>query len=161
ASPFRLVLLDGHMPGMDGFMLAERIRESPALLGTPLVMLTSAGVPEDVERCRALGIRAYLTKPFKQSELVQAILTVLGHSSESRSEPLPSAASPRSLRVLVAEDSQVNQVLAARLLEKEGHTVQIVGTGQAALTALESATFDAVLMDVQMPVLDGLSATAQ
>src|SRR5205823_505125 len=103
--PFALVLLDCHMPGMDGFDLAGRIQADAALAGTPLVMLTSAGLPDDLVRCRSLGIGEYLMKPIKQSELLQAILKVLGGPilSAAIDEVTPTATVVRPLRVLVAE----------------------------------------------------------
>jgi CheY-like chemotaxis protein len=148
---------------MDGFALAERLRQSPALAGPRILMLTSAGHPEDVARCRQLGIGAYLMKPVKQSELLETILAALG-ASTSRVEPaVPACAAPeggRRLRVLLAEDNPVNQKLAVRLLEKQGHAVVVAGTGREALAALEGGSFDVVLMDVQMPEMDGLETTA-
>jgi PAS domain S-box-containing protein len=161
--PFPLVLLDGHMPEMDGFALAEQIRRSPDLTGTTIVMLTSAGQPGDVARCRELGITAYLMKPVKQSELLDTILTALGSSWEPPEPALAAGPAPsgRPLHVLLAEDNAVNQKLVVRLLEKQGHTVVVAGNGREALAALERGRFDLVLMDVQMPELDGLAATAR
>jgi two-component system, sensor histidine kinase and response regulator len=171
--PFPLVLLDGHMPGMDGFDLAEQIKRDPKFSDTTLLMLTSAGQPEDVARCRALGIRAYLTKPVKQSELLDTILNLLGQSEEKESRAagdkllgdhaaLDAGELPvRPLRVLLAEDNAINQMLAVRLLEKQGHHVTIVTNGRDALEATLHQPFDVVLMDVQMPEMDGLEATRQ
>ena len=160
--PFPLVLLDAHMPGMDGFTLAERIRRGPGSARTLMVMLTSAGHPEDVARCRELGIDVYLMKPVKQSELFSALLAALGHSEpDAPAGPRP-AASGRGrrppLHVLLAEDNPVNQKLALRLLEKRGHTVVLAGDGKEALAALTRRPFDLVLMDVQMPDMDGFEA---
>jgi two-component system, sensor histidine kinase and response regulator len=162
--PFALVLLDGHMPGMDGFDLAERIRQVPELVGVTLVMLTSAGRARDVERCRLLEIGAYLMKPVKQSELLATVLTSLSRpvAVSSAAVPAPPAhPAPRPLRILLAEDNTVNQRLATRLLEKQGHTVELANNGCEALAALERQSFDLVLMDVQMPEMDGFEATAQ
>ena len=164
--PFPLILLDGHMPEMDGFTLAAHIQADPKLSQATVLMLTSAGQPDDVERCRQLGVRAYLTKPVRQSELLETILSTLGGSPlQAR---LAAAAGDgeapdgrRALRVLVAEDNVVNQKLALALLKKQGHTVVIANTGQEAVDALEKQTFDVVLMDVQMPELDGMEATAE
>jgi PAS domain S-box-containing protein len=165
--PYPLVLLDAHMPGMDGFTLARHIQETPALAGTTLVMLTSAGQPEDVARCRELGIEAYLLKPIKQSDLLTTLLNALDLARRRKpsaaargAERGDGAAGGRSLRVLLAEDNAVNQRLGVRLLEKRGHSVVVVGNGQEALDMLAREAFDVVLMDVQMPVLDGLEATA-
>jgi PAS domain S-box-containing protein len=176
--PYRLVLLDGMMPEMDGFMLAEQIRAQPELADVVLVMLTSADFHDESSRCKKLGIAARLIKPVKQSELLDTILTAMSSVLPVPAEELASraenAASPptngasvdtpsserRSLRVLLAEDNLVNQKLAHRLLEKEGHQVVIANNGREAVAAVESQTFDVVLMDVQMPVMDGLEATA-
>jgi CheY-like chemotaxis protein len=159
--PFALVLIDGHMPGMDGFALAARIRQDPGLSGTTLVMLTSGGQAGEVARCRELGIGSYLMKPIKQTELLRAIGSAL-HLIR-RGEPKPVVAVPRdtrSLRVLLAEDNLVNQRLAVRLLEKAGHTATVADNGKQALAALERERFDLVLMDVEMPEMGGLEATA-
>ncbi len=162
--PFSLVLLDAHMPEMDGFDLAGRIRQGPAKDRAAIIMLTSAGRPEDVARCRELGIDAYLMKPVKQSELFDALLAVLGQSLRHAAAPdgprIPDSA-PRRLRVLLAEDNSVNQKLAVRLLEKQGHTVVVAADGQEALTALGRQTFDLVLMDVSMPGMDGFEAAGR
>jgi two-component system, sensor histidine kinase and response regulator len=163
--PFALVLLDGHMPGMDGFGLAEQVRRLPELAGVTLVMLTSAGHARDVERCRQLDIGAYLMKPIKQSELLATVLTALSRPT-SPAEPAPTRAalpaqpSRAALRVLLAEDNAVNQRLAVRLLEKQGHAVVVANNGREALAVLERQSFDLVLMDVQMPEMDGFEATA-
>jgi signal transduction histidine kinase/CheY-like chemotaxis protein len=161
--PFPLVLLDGHMPEMDGFAVAGQVRGRPELAGATLLMLTSAGQPEDIARCQELGIHAYLMKPVKQSELLDAIFTALGTSARDAESAAPAArAAPRRrpLRVLLAEDNAINQKLAVRLLEKEGHNVTVVGNGREAATAVQTKRFDVVFMDVQMPEMDGLEATA-
>ncbi len=162
--PFPLVLLDGHMPEMDGFTLAGQIQQRPELTGTTILMLTSAGHPEDTVRCRQMGISAYLLKPVKRSELATAIQTALGRSCQPSGAPSaptsrPLSAGRQPLHILLAEDNRINQKLAVRLLEKEGHTVVLAGTGQEALDQLKQQTFDLVLMDVEMPELDGLAAT--
>jgi signal transduction histidine kinase/CheY-like chemotaxis protein/HPt (histidine-containing phosphotransfer) domain-containing protein len=161
--PFAVVLLDGQMPDMDGFGVAERIRERPHS-GLKVVLLTSAGLPEDANRCRKLGISASLSKPIKQSELFDAIINVMGEpaSRKPRGSPRTGKSSPaqRRLRVLVAEDNEINQLVARRILEKLGHKVTVVGNGQEALSAVQSGQFDLVAMDVQMPEMDGLAATA-
>jgi PAS domain S-box-containing protein len=165
-SPFALVLLDAMMPEMDGFMLAERIRQEPESVGATLMMLSSANRREDASRCRELGVANYLTKPVRQSTLLDAIMTSVGTSRrmDDRAAPRPAARRPgkaaRTLRLLLAEDNAVNQRLAVSLLEKRGHHVVVVSDGREALAALDEGTFDAVLMDVQMPEMDGLEATA-
>jgi CheY-like chemotaxis protein len=159
--PFALVLLDGQMPEMDGFTVAEQIKRDPELDDTVILMLTSAGQPGDAARCRALGVAAYLTKPVKQADLARAIGKGLGiaDAAEPRPADAPRTTGERPLRILLAEDSLVNQKLVLRLLEKHGHAVTVAGTGREALAALERQRFDVVLMDVQMPEMDGFEAT--
>ena len=168
--PYPLVLLDGHMPDTDGFMLAEMIRNRPELLSSTLMMLTSGGQLGDVARCRSLGISAYLIKPVTQSDLFDKIVHVLDRSNVMQPSAMESAAAtamPRTnltqtpMRVLVVEDNIVNQRLAIRLLEKRGHSLALAGNGVEALEALEASPFDAVLMDLQMPRMGGLEATAE
>jgi two-component system, sensor histidine kinase and response regulator len=161
---FRLVLLDANMADMDGFALAEQIQRDPQLAGVIVVMLTSAGLRGDAARCRRLGIRAYLPKPIKQSELLECIKRLLGPQNPIEElAPLVTVHSlheaRRPLAILLAEDNTVNQRLAARLLEKRGHAVVTVETGKAAVQALATQSFDLVLMDIQMPEMDGLEAT--
>jgi PAS domain S-box-containing protein len=161
--PFAVVLLDGHMPDIDGFTVAERISEDRRYAGIKLVMLTSAGQPEDVARCRRLGISAYLTKPIKQSELFDVIITALGQPARERPRAPRRPRGPwraqRKLHVLLAEDNQVNQLLATRIFEKLGHHVTVVSNGREAFSAVKAGQFDLVAMDVQMPEMDGLDAT--
>jgi two-component system sensor histidine kinase/response regulator len=161
---FRLALIDGHMPGMDGFELAERIKLDPKLSGATIMMLTSSEYQGDAARCRELGIAAYLVKPIRKSELLSAILTVLGHQPVAAPELVTHATLSKtrsSLRILVAEDNAINQVLVVRLLQKLGHIATTVGDGRQALEALKGERFDLVLMDVQMPEMDGFSATRE
>jgi len=163
--PFPLVLLDQCMPHMDGFELAKRISAEPAFAGATIMMLSSAGRQEDAARCSEVGISSYLTKPVHRSLLLSAIHRALG-ASHSRPQwrtqhPLPKLRpGQRTLRVLLAEDNLVNQRLGARILEKVGHEVVVVGDGQQAVDALAAEEFDVVLMDVQMPNMSGLEATA-
>jgi PAS domain S-box-containing protein len=161
--PFPLVLLDGQMPEMDGFTLADFIRKDPELVGATIMMLTSAGHLGDAARCRELGISAYLVKPVRQGEMLQGICNVLNLSSQKQ-VPLVTRHTLREARnrsrVLLAEDNKVNQTLAVRLLEKRGYVVSIAGNGREALAALEKEAFDIVLMDVQMPEMDGFEATS-
>jgi CheY-like chemotaxis protein/HPt (histidine-containing phosphotransfer) domain-containing protein len=163
--PFGLVLLDGMMPGMDGFTLAERIGQDAAAVPPTLMMLSSANRRDDAARCRELGVAAYLTKPIRQSALLDAIMTSLGSSADRAAGDVPEDAYPadlalRPLRLLLAEDNVVNQRLAIRLLEKRGHHVVVAGNGREALVTLDRERFDAVLMDVQMPEMDGFETTA-
>jgi PAS domain S-box-containing protein len=162
---FSLVLIDAQMPEVDGFQVAEQLRHDPQTAPSVLIMLTSAGLRGDADRCRELGIKAYLPKPVKRSDLFQAITTVLSSLSQTKSESAlvtrhSLRENRRHLKILLAEDNSVNQVLAIRLLEKRGHTVVLAETGKAAVEALEKLSFDLVLMDVQMPEMDGLQATA-
>ena len=162
---YRLLVVDCHMPGTDGFMLVEQVRMDPALASLATVMLTSGGRRGDAARCRELGIAAYLNKPVLQPDLLEALLNVLGPAGPSARHPrLVTRYSLREgrppLRVLLAEDNPVNQRLMVRLLENQGHQVTTADDGSAALRALEEHRFDLILMDVQMPVMDGLQATA-
>jgi PAS domain S-box-containing protein len=164
-TPFPLVLLDAVMPEMDGFTLAAQIKHDPTLATAIIMMLTSRGQRHDAARCQEVGIVAYLTKPITQVELWPAILRVLRPATPDAT-PSPAVANRaprethRPLRVLLAEDNVVNQRLATRLMEKRGHAVVVVSTGREALAALAQESFDLVLMDVQMPDMDGLEATA-
>ncbi len=162
--PFSLVLTDANMPAMDGFQLAEEIRKNPDLSSATIMMLTSAGQRGDAARCRQLGLSGYLTKPIGQAELLESILRATVSTPAGKTRTLvtrPSGqAGARRLHILLAEDNSVNQKLASRLLEKQGHDVVTVGNGREALEQLQKVTFDLVLMDVQMPVMDGLEATA-
>lgn len=164
--PFSLILTDMHMPKMDGFDLVEQLKVGPAPCDSTIMMLTSGGQRGDAQRCQALGIAAYLLKPVRQSELRDAIIRVL--SSRDSKRPLPmitrsslqqSAGASRTLKILLAEDNLVNQKLASRLLEKRNHRVVVAMNGREALDALEKEAFDLVLMDMQMPEMDGFEAT--
>ncbi len=162
--PFPLVLLDAMMPGMDGFMLAEEIRKRPELAGAAVMMLSSGDRRGDAERCRSLGLVRYLVKPVNQSDLLDALAQALSAPAPAvRQWARPQEAAPAgpTLRVLLAEDNLVNQRLAIRILEKQGHAVTPVLNGRDAVEALEKQAFDVVLMDVQMPILDGMEATAR
>jgi PAS domain S-box-containing protein len=160
--PFPLVLLDAMMPDVDGFALAGQIKQNPDLAGAVLLMLSSAGRPDDADRCRQLGIAICLTKPVKQSELLDAILTARHEAAGAaeRHAPEGAPAGTRRLRVLLAEDNVVNQRLAVQLLERAGHAVIVAGSGREAVEAVAREPFDLVLMDVQMPDMGGFEATA-
>jgi CheY-like chemotaxis protein len=161
-APFRLVVLDAIMPGTDGLALAAQVRSRPALASCALVLLTSASQPLDTARNAALGIARCVLKPVRQAELLDALLHGLGAAPiRAQAAALPERAGAlRALHVLVAEDGVVNQRVALGLLERRGHTVVLAKNGREALAALERAPFDLVLMDVQMPEMDGLEATA-
>ncbi len=160
--PFRLVILDYQMPSMDGFKLAQRIKQDEHLAGTVLMMLTSGGARGDGARCRELGIAGYLLKPAPASELLQAIRAVLSVPADAGEPELVTRhalrESRRRLNVLVAEDNPVNRLVASRMLEKRGYTVVAVENGRLALERLVDDRFDVVLMDVQMPEMDGFQA---
>jgi len=166
--PFPLIITDVHMPGMDGFELVEKVKQTAARDGAIVVMLTSGERPGDFERARNSGVSSYLVKPVRREELKNVIAKVLGRQSASPEiagnipAAPPSARSPISAlasRILLAEDNLVNQLLVQRILEKRGHQVVVVGNGQEALAALKQQSFDLVLMDVQMPLMNGLEAT--
>jgi two-component system sensor histidine kinase/response regulator len=162
--PFHLAVLDSMMPQMDGFALAEQIRQRPNLSTTRIIMLSSAGNLESSSRCRRLGIDHCLMKPVKQSELLDSIFealsvaTVYEESLAAATREYPE--STTSLSILLAEDGLVNQKVAVNLLEQRGHRVTVANNGREALDALGSESFDIVLMDIQMPVMDGFEATA-
>jgi signal transduction histidine kinase/DNA-binding response OmpR family regulator len=160
--PYGLIVTDTNMPEMDGFALVEQMRRNPELSAVTVMMLTSASHRGDVERCRQLGIQAYLFKPVRKRELLAAILAALGQSAAaSPRAPVIGAAQPvqaKGLRILLAEDNRVNQIVATRMVEKMGHSVVVAGNGQLALLLLATQPFDLVLMDVQMPEMDGLTA---
>ncbi len=161
---FAIVLTDAHMPHVDGFDLCRQIRESSDLAQTPIVMLTSGDRPGDALRSRELGVAAYLIKPAKQSELQEAILTALNPNELNLDTPTVEVGTTmipqRKLFVLVADDSAVNQKLTQTLLKKWGHECVVVSNGREAVAASIRHDFDLVLMDVQMPEMDGFEATA-
>ena len=163
--PIRLALLDAQMPETDGLRLAQKMKEDPQFSKVPVIIMTSAGMRGDGARGRELGIRAYLAKPVRRRDLLQAIKVVFGSEIQSsQNAGLVTIHSLRAglgcLKILLVEDNVVNQTLAARLLEKKGHQVTIAGNGKEALEALSRRAFELVLMDIQMPEMDGLDATA-
>ena len=198
--PIPLVLTDANMPEVDGFTLAEQIKQDPELGSTVIMMLTSGDPPSEIAHCEQLGLQAHLLKPIKQSELFDAVVLALGVDSVADTPLAPATTSPEApapqaqvatpqvqvsaaqgqasqapeaaqtqvsrdalppMRVLLVEDSVVNQKLAAALLQKHGHQITIACDGREALETLESESFDLVLMDVQMPEMDGYEATAK
>ncbi len=164
---FDLVLLDAHMPDMDGFEVAAAVAKRPELASATVMMLSSAGDYIDQERCASLGIAAYLTKPVYAADLLAAIERAIGSkpSAAAPTDPrstagsLQKGADVRRARILLVEDNLVNQRVAAGLLTRRGHHVTLAQDGAEALTRLEEETFDLVLMDLQMPVMGGLDAT--
>ncbi len=159
--PFGLILLDERMPGMDGIEVLGRIRSNPRLSGATIMMLTSDDRSASAARCRQMGAEAYLIKPIRPVELLMTIRKAMGKSEILSS--LPAAAEPplpaRCLSVLVAEDNPVNQRVATALLERLGHRVTLAANGVEAVAKWREEKFDLVLMDVQMPELDGFEAT--
>jgi CheY-like chemotaxis protein len=171
--PFGLVVVDYLMPRTDGITLAKQIRDEPGYRNVPLVMLTSYADRTRAAEARAVGIRRVLTKPVRRAQLLEALLMALspepvasapvatgatGPAAPIRSEPVEAAPSS-SVRVLVAEDNPVNQQLARAMLKRFGHQADIVGNGQEAVDAVLTVPYDLVLMDCQMPVMDGFEAT--
>jgi PAS domain S-box-containing protein len=165
---YALIICDVMMPHMDGFGFVERVRAKPELSSAKIILLTSAGHRGDAARAKELGIAAYLTKPVRKSELLEVVSRLLDNSKQTPLSSLVTRFSIAnaenaaiSLRILVAEDNAVNQILVTRLLEKRGHSVKVVGNGLEALGALEQGTYDLVLMDMQMPEMDGFEATGE
>jgi len=163
-APYDLAILDVQMPDMDGFTLAAAVRKEKTIKRTNLLMLPSAGQRGDGERCRELGIRGYLTKPMSRADLLEALGAVLAESERTETPEVVTrhtiAESRRTLRVLLAEDNAVNQQVAVAMLVKRGHEVHVTGNGREALEAVRQRDYDVVLMDIQMPEMDGFEATA-
>jgi CheY-like chemotaxis protein len=160
--PFPLLLTDVNMPDVDGFTLVAQVRQEPQLRDAVVIVLTSGDRPGDKVRCTELGVAAHLRKPIKQSELLDAIVLAMGVTAPEPDQPARTdEARPvlPALRILLAEDAYPNQVLVVRLLDKQGHTVTIANNGKEAVALLKQQAFDLVLMDVQMPEMDGLEAT--
>lgn len=163
--PYKLVLLDSHMPEFDGFELAQLIKDTPEISTTTIMMLSSSEAFEDIEHCKALGITSYLRKPITQSELFDVIVATMNrvatrslievgdHSGSSK--PL------RALNVLVVEDHPINQKVVAEILRDRGHTFSLANNGIKALQMLEQQSFDVILMDCQMPEMDGYQTTTE
>ena len=161
--PFKLVILDVMMPDMDGLDLARKIRGTPDLGNPKLLVLSSAGSPPKSSDLEKLGISRYLTKPVKQSDLLDAVTDAMGVATRERTatDAYPDICSERipPMTVLLAEDGRVNQIVAVKILERHGHSVTVANNGQEALEALKNRDYDAVLMDVKMPEMNGYQAT--
>ncbi|HEX9903318.1 MAG TPA: two-component regulator propeller domain-containing protein [Acidobacteriota bacterium] len=161
---FPLILLDANMPEMDGFTFAQIVKQDPRFSGILIMMISSSGIRGDAVLCRKLGISAYLTKPIKQSLLLDAIMLTLG-SGANKQEDRPLITrhilrkQARQLNILLAEDNAINQKMVERILQKNGHRVRIASDGLEVLSALPTESFDLILMDVQMPHMDGCQAT--
>jgi signal transduction histidine kinase/DNA-binding response OmpR family regulator len=162
-NPYRLLLLDAAMPEMDGFALAAEVLKRELAPGGKIIMLSSLDLQDNVERCRAVGVAVYLVKPVVESALLEAMSRSLGAAGPRQERPeaptAPAGQAPAPLRILVAEDNLINQTLILRLLARNGHQVSLAKNGLEALEALRKASFDLVLMDVQMPGIDGFEAT--
>ena len=161
---YQLILIDLHMPGMNGFELVEHLQRLPGFVTPVIMMLTSGGQRGDIARCAELGISVHLLKPVRPSELQDAIRQAMGTAPveappATQPDSTPARGLTQSLRVLLAEDNAVNRKVVTRLLEKRGHQVMVTTNGKEALAALENDMFDLVLMDVQMPEMDGFEAT--
>ena len=163
-NPFHALITEYQLPGEDGFAFAKRIRKTPALAGLPVLMLYSGGQSPDPGRCLMLGIGATLGKPFDQRDLHTAILKVLHRRTSTKSldrkrPPAPSVEAA-GLRILLAEDNKVNQLISTKLLGRLGHFVVVAGDGRIAFEEFKKQHFDLVLMDLQMPEMDGYAATS-
>ena len=168
-APFDAVILDMRMPGMDGAELGRRIKKDPKMINTTLIMLTSQGLRGDASRMEKIGFAAYLTKPIRRSQLFDCLVSVLSSvpgKGKEKEKKIPivtkhSVSDERrnKTRILVVEDNIVNQKIAVRMIEKAGFQTDVAANGKEALKALESFQYDIVLMDVQMPEMDGLEAT--
>jgi CheY-like chemotaxis protein len=160
--PFKLVVTDAHMPDIDGISFTEQIRETPALKSTIIMMLTSGDIPSDPARYEQLKIESCLLKPVNQSELFDEMLPLVGVTATDDDHSVRPAAAidgRRPLKVMLVEDSLLNQRLADAVLQKAGHHVTIANNGREAVETWRTATFDLILMDIQMPEMDGFDAT--
>jgi two-component system, sensor histidine kinase and response regulator len=162
-SPYRLLLLDEHMPGMDGMEVLDRIRQNPALQNVVIMMLTSRDQVESAARCRQMGVEIYLIKPIGSSDLLASIRLAIGvHTPATTVTPPAGITAPSlSLSILLAEDNLVNQRVAMGMLGKMGHRITLATTGLEALEQWRQSNFDLIFMDVQMPEMNGLQATIQ
>jgi CheY-like chemotaxis protein/HPt (histidine-containing phosphotransfer) domain-containing protein len=161
-TPYRLILLDMQMPELDGFDVAKMIKDSPSGEDVKIILLSSIGQRGDSDRCKEIGISGYLPKPIKQSELFDAIMMTMGLRSEEMSTVITRHKvyeERESFNILLAEDNLINQTLTINLLEKRGHRVTLASNGIEAVEAFKKGDFDLILMDIQMPGMDGFEAT--
>jgi CheY-like chemotaxis protein len=163
--PYELLIVDGQMPGLDGFGTVQELRKQEALRDIPVIMMTSGPMFGDSDRAQRLGIKAFVTKPVKQKLLRELIRRVVGtfpspEVTLESGEDASAGPMKRSLRILLVEDNPVNQKVATKMLQNLGHTVECAQNGREAVEANQDGKFDLVLMDVQMPVMDGHDATA-
>lgn len=164
SNPFQILLLDEQMPEMDGFAVANQIRDEFSLVGMIILMLSSGDVSSGASRCRQVGISHYLVKPVQQSKLFDALMDAFNRHAvmrpiEALRDVTGCVPANSKAHILLAEDHRINQILAKALLEKRGWTVKIAHNGEEAFAAWEKGEFDLILMDVQMPEVDGLQAT--
>ena len=162
-NPYRLLLLDAQMPGMDGFEVARKVKDAPYGAGLKTTLATSLGRKGDAALCKELGISGYLLKPVKQSDLLDAIMMALGQNNDKGASLITRYTVEEARKrfyVLLAEDNMVNQKLAVKILEKRGHRTAVASNGREALERFGTEHFDLILMDVQMPEMDGYEATA-
>lgn len=168
-TPFDIVIIDSQIPETDGAQLGRKIKADPEIKDTQMIMLSSFGQRGDGSQMREIGFSAYLSKPVKQSMLFDCLVSVINGNSQSNTEAVKPLVTRHTLsehkkhkiRILIAEDNIVNQTLALKILEKVGLRADTVANGEEAVRAIEMVPYDVVLMDIQMPVLDGLSATRQ
>jgi two-component system sensor histidine kinase/response regulator len=163
-NPYRLLLLDKQMPGMDGMEVLDRIRRNPALQSVVIMMLTSSNQVESAALCRKMGVETYLIKPISSSDLLGSIRLAIGVHTPASTVTLPAVgitAPSLSLRILLAEDNLVNQKVAMTMLGKMGHRITLATNGLEALEQWRQSDFDLILMDVQMPEMTGLEATTR
>ncbi|MBF0563687.1 MAG: response regulator [Nitrospirae bacterium] len=161
-TPFALAIIDFQLPDMDGFVLSEKIKADSRLKGLKIILSVAAGLKGDASRCKDLGIDGYLVKPITDTNLTDAVTLALYRQEEPVSQVITRHSVQelrRTYNVLVAEDNMVNQMFTARLLERKGHNVVVAKSGKEAVEALKAGRFDVVIMDVQMPDMDGLEAT--
>jgi PAS domain S-box-containing protein len=166
-NPYRLLLSDMHMPKMDGFMVVQQMKMDTGLSLPTVMMLSSGGHHGDAIRCQELGIAAYLLKPVRRQELQEAIARALGVLPSAKKDDgmitqtslLAARSSDQFLNILLAEDNEINQKLAMRMLQKRGHRVVLAANGREAVESVARSHYDLVLMDVQMPEMDGIQAT--
>jgi PAS domain S-box-containing protein len=165
-TPYDVVLLDCRMPGMDGFGVAEHIRSHPSMAGVVVLMLTSDNRAGDAARCRELGVRAYLVKPVRRMDLLESIKAALEQRPASEPELPPAPATEGALaavplRILLAEDSEDNAILVRSYLKESGYQLEVAANGEEAVSKFSKGRYDLILMDMQMPVMDGYRATEQ
>jgi len=161
-TPYRLILLDRHMPEMDGFDVAKTIKGAPSGKDVRIILLSSIGERGDSDRCKEIGISGYLPKPIKQSDLLDAIMMTMGLPSEETPTVITRHKvyeERKSFNILLAEDNLINQTLVIKLLETRGHRVTLASNGIEAVEAFKKGDFDLILMDIQMPEMDGFEAT--